>query len=286
MKFTKLLVIFLALSMLLVSCNGVGNGAVTTEPDGTTVEPDVSTIEPDATTEAPDSSAIPPETTLPPIDWTPPEPSDATEYIKCGDELIDIFTVKGTKLPGYNFDPIWYYPLTGVERLENIYSNEYWFIIQFTSTDYAEQERFWYDQDYRPDFHHVSMRGTIDKIYYAGGACDLKEGQSVDLALLYWLRESMDGCLYIYGYTSFTAILRKGYSYIVVGAYDKDAGAYIAGPDTFELSSDEDRDNFYSKIGLTEDDEDYGYYVIGYTKHMRDDILRAFPPVEPTKIED
>ena len=29
MKFTKLLVIFLALSMLLVSCNGVGNGAAT-----------------------------------------------------------------------------------------------------------------------------------------------------------------------------------------------------------------------------------------------------------------
>ena len=32
MKYTKILVLFIALSMLLVSCNGVGNGAATSEP--------------------------------------------------------------------------------------------------------------------------------------------------------------------------------------------------------------------------------------------------------------
>ena len=43
MKFTKLLVIFLVLSMLLVSCGGNGYGTVATKPDGTTVVPDLTT---------------------------------------------------------------------------------------------------------------------------------------------------------------------------------------------------------------------------------------------------
>ena len=286
MKFTKLLVIFLVLSMLLVSCNGTGSGSVTTEPDGTTVEPDtttlepdVSTIEPDATTEAPDSSDIPPETTLPPIDWTPPEPSDATEYIKYGEELIDISTFDRVGL--YIIEPVWYYPALEVEKILEVYaSHERSFIIQFTATSNAEATKV-------PDIGDLpktKMTGTVDKIYYAGDKCDFNEGDEIDLISFYGLVKYYDDELILMGFTAFTVILRKGYSYIVAGI--RSGENYVASPDTFELSSHDDYESFLNSMGVYEEDERYGAWVIGYRKHMFDAVLRNFPPVEPTRLED
>ena len=244
MKFTKILILIHALSMLLVSCGGVGDGTVTTKPDDSTVNP--------------------------------PEPSDAHEYIKYGDELIDLFGFEGMGL--YILEPIWYYPSDSVSHMKEAYSSgKNAFIIQFTATDYAEATEV---PDYG-DLPETKISGTVDKIYAAGEQCSFNEGDVIDLVSHYGFVKTDDGELSLMGYTEFTVIFRKGYSYIVAGLYLD--GKYEASPDTFELSSHEDHKAFYNKIGIFEEDERFGKWAFEHRKYRLDEVLRNFPPVDPTK---
>ena len=250
MKFTKILILILALSMLLVSCGGNGDGTVTTKPDGSTVNP--------------------------------PEPSDDTEYIRCGDELIDISKFGGLSIPISEF--IWYYP-QDVKMKEHYSSYENTFIIQFTATDYAEAEMI-------PSFDNrhpieTKINGTVDKVYYAGKQCALEEGGTVDITTPYKICWETEDKMIFLGKSIQDVIFRKGYSYIIAGVYED--GRYCSSPDTFELSDHDDNRAFYEKIysGIDERGRERleeTYFV--YREAMIDIALKNFPPVEPTKLEN
>ena len=288
MKFTKILILILALSMLLVSCGGNGDGTVTTKPDsttetlGNTTSTADSTTEPDGTTEAPDSSVTPPETNVPDIDWIFPTVAHEHEYVKFNGEMIDLCQLDGT-YPVTTFCPDYFdasFLVNSICKMNN------GFIIQFTATDYAElydltgKSSELINSTDKKGTGGGKIRGTVDKVYYQGEMCDLSDGQIIDLTLQYCIYRKNDKT-HIGVTSAYAPIFRKGYSYIAFGTY-RDDGLYFPQHGFFELSAEEDLIEYYSKIGWF----DEGYVYMFNTREDYYDIFRLFPPVEPTKLEN
>ena len=262
MKFTKILILILALSMLLVSCGGNGDGTVTTEPDDPTY----------------------PECGMPDdrLEGFAPEPSGEPEYFRFGDELINMFETKLTFLEAHI--PNWCKTggsigQTAEEWVDN-YSDSYDFIIQFTAIDHATSGVVYEGTDEIP---RGRVSGTVDKIHFGGDNVNgLVEGQAIDMVTMYGIIQTEDGSHILATTVSGAAIFRKGYSYIVCGTYFDDFGEYRASCYVYELS-------------LYADQSDFNYYVLDSQSHtmraiiysrMRDSVLDCFPPVEPTKLEN
>ena len=252
MKFTKLLVVFLVLSMLLVSCNGVGNGAMTSEPEGTV--------------EAPGDTAEPFGTIPSSTDVTP-------EYVYYGDELIDLATLPCPQ-PALCIETITY----SHEFLSNACNNNPdSFVIQFTATDYARM----YVGDDNKFFSHEariggSIRGTVDAVYATGSDVSIEVGSEIDLGVHYMIDVEKER---FYLATTEASIFRKGYSYILLGVFYE--GMYSPMfTNVYQIASAEHTRAFYASLGVL-DVYDYGY--------NDDDLAKVFkncPPVKPTRLED
>ena len=260
MKFTKILVIFLALTMLLVSCNSTGNGAVTTEPGSTTVEPDITTSEPATTPE--------------PFGTIPSSPEATREYVYYDGELIDLATLP-TPENALCLQPLYYsYHLTSACEREPIS-----FVIQFTATDYATM----YVGDEAEEYFFRSwaiiggtIKGTVDAVYATGSAVSMEVGSEIELGVRYMIDVESENFYLAYNGTN---IFRKGYSYILLGYYEE--GIYVASLlDVYQISSTEHTRAFYASLGVP-DVRDFGC-----SEDVLAKVLEKCPPVKPTKLEN
>ena len=228
--------------MLFVSCDGEGDGTVTTKPDSTTSTPDNTTEMPNGTTSEPDS------TTGSPDDPSRPAPGsqwgaavDIPTYVCFGNEKVDIrdFDRVGSI---YVVDFIIFDDVDELVNFMKRYSNS--FIIQFTPTsDYRLTEGGRTDRD-------LMIDGVIDKIYHGAESCGIAEGNT--LTLTYentGLRTSKNGSGYelvLQGSDPEQGIVlfRKGYSYFVCGFMEDGKYCPSGFQDVCEYSSLEDQKEF------------------------------------------
>ena len=226
MKITKLLVIFLVLSMLLVSCNGAGSGAATTEPDVPVSAPDTSDAEP-----------------VPGSQWGAAFDSRTNIALREGGTIKKLFAMDEVVIKSK--------PIKEEERFADLdsliaeYSGDRCYVIQFTpTTDYV------YDKNTEKTIIH----GIVDK-KYSGDERGCVEGAEIQIyapAVLITLYDECDQ--YVLNFDQY--IFRKGYSYFVcltrgdVLSADMRYEYYLISKATaYEYSSIEGQKEFLSKIG-------------------------------------
>jgi hypothetical protein len=233
-----------------------------------------------------------PDSVLP--DWAP-DVGDNSQFIYYKGKQYDISSFKEFKT-AFLIEDV---PSTADPEaiIKNATDDPDEFVIQFTPTDYAEL----YDIDELENLWVLgTIRGTVDKIYYAGENTGLEEGKEINLGIDYGIgryEDEVDGQdnLYVAIMNYDVAIFRKGYSYIVIGNYKHSdiplASSRGDSAAAFEISRVGDLAGFLGGLDLEDNWISLGFvdgcfkYATRYTNTFRK-ILTHFTPVEPTKLDN
>ena len=229
---------------------------------------------------------VDPDSLLP--GWVP-EGSGDSQFVKYKEELYDVSLFKSFKearlvesAPNRDPEDIIKKSTDGPDE----------FVIQFTPTDVAEL----YNRDDVGAWAAVlgEIRGTVDKIYYAGESTDLAEGKEIILGIDYGIGEHSKGAegqdnLYISVANYDVTLFRNGYSYIVFGSYNNSDIPHIT--NKLEISRIEDKAGFFGTLNYEDNWISLGFVANSFRcatdyAYIFNYILTQFPPVEPTRLED
>ena len=258
MKFTKFLILLLALSMLLVSCGGNGDGTVTT--DDVTSDVPGNTLEP-----VPGSQWV--ATTDDPTDIVVKNIGSTKKTLAMKDIIIESNAIKDEE------------KFADVDSLIAAYSGDEHYIIQFTpTTDYL----------YDKSTDKVIMHGIVDK-KYSGDRRGCTEGEEIQIRAHGVLTPpAIVDYQYVFNFDQY--VFRKGYSYFVCLTRNDECSAdmryeyYLnSKAAAYEYSSVKDQEEFLSDVGGEREfdliDEIFERYPKIESKHVWNDS----PEEDPSK---